>query len=75
MSYNGTNDEWKMSVVALGDCTINAGDRICQFRIQPSQKAKWWQKLRWLFTSKIEFMWVDKLNDKDRGGFGTTGVR
>ena len=74
-SFSGTNDEWKFSVIALGDCTINAGDRICQFRIQPSQKAKWWQKLRWLFTSKIEFMWVDKLNDKDRGGFGSTGVR
>ena len=74
-SYSGTNDEWKFSVIALGDCTINAGDRICQFRIQPSQKAKWWQKLRWLFTSKIEFIWVDKLNDKDRGGFGSTGVR
>ena len=44
MSYNGTNDEWKMSVVALGDCTINAGDRICQFRIQPSQKASIWTK-------------------------------
>lgn len=74
-SFSGTNDEWKFSVIALGDCTINAGDRICQFRIQPSQKAKWWQKLRWLFTSKIEFIWVDKLNDKDRGGFGSTGVR
>lgn len=74
-SFSGTNDEWKFSVIAFGDCTINAGDRICQFRIQPSQKAKWWQKLRWLFTSRIEFMWVDKLNDKDRGGFGSTGVR
>lgn len=74
-SYSGTNDEWKFNVIAFGDCTINAGDRICQFRIQPSQKAKWWQKLRWLFTSRIEFMWVDKLNDKDRGGFGSTGVR
>jgi dUTP pyrophosphatase len=74
-SYSGTIDEWKFSVIAFGDCTINAGDRICQFRIQPSQKAKWWQKLRWLFTSRIEFIWVDKLNDKDRGGFGSTGVR
>ena len=74
-SFSGTNDEWKFSVIALGDCTINAGDRICQFRIHPSQKAKWWQKLLWLFTSKIEFIWVDILNDKDRGGFGSTGVR
>lgn len=74
-SFSGTNDEWKFSVIALGDCTINAGDRICQFRIQPSQKAKWWQKLRWLFTSRIDFVWVDKLNDEDRGGFGSTGVR
>jgi dUTP pyrophosphatase len=74
-SYSGTNDEWKMSVIAFKDCTINKGDRICQFRIQPSQKAKWWQKLRWLFTSYIYFDWVDKLNDVDRGGFGTSGVR
>lgn len=74
-SYSGTNDEWKMSAVAMDDCTIEKGDRVCQFRIQPSQKATWWQKLCWLFTQNIEFIWVDKLNDKDRGGFGSSGVR
>lgn len=73
-SFSGTNDEWKMSAIAFEDCTINKGDRICQFRIQPSQKATWWQKIRWMFTSKIKFEWVDKLNDINRGGFGSSGI-
>ena len=50
------------------------GDRICQFRIQPSQKASIWTKLKWLFTNKIEFEWVDSLGNENRGGFGSTGV-
>ena len=74
-SYSGNNDIWKFPAIAYKNSCILEGERVCQFRIQPSQKAKWWQKLRWLFTSKIEFIWVDKLNDKDRGGFGSTGVR
>ena len=34
-----------------------------------------WQKLKWLFSSKIEFEWVDKLGNADRGGHGKTGVK
>jgi dUTPase len=34
-----------------------------------------WQKLKWLFTSKIEFIEVNHLGSSDRGGFGSTGHR
>ena len=55
--------------------SIKKGDRICQFRIQLSQKATFWQKLKWLFSSGIELVEVDSLNNKSRGGFGSTGVK
>jgi dUTP pyrophosphatase len=73
-SYNGDSDEWKFPVVALGSSVVGKGDRVCQFRIQLSQKATIWQKIKWLFTSKIKFEWVDSLGNQDRGGFGSTGV-
>ena len=72
MSYCGDNDEWKYNAIALNTSHIKKGDRICQFRIQLSQKATFWQKLRWLFSSKIELVQVDHLDNKDRGGFGST---
>lgn len=75
MSYRGNNDEWKVSAIFLKKANIYPIDRICQFRIQLSQKATFWQKLRWLFDNKIEFKWVDDLGSKDRGGFGSTGTR
>lgn len=74
-SYNGTNDEWRYWVTALKDTVIHKGDRICQFRIQLSQKATMWQKLRWLFTSKIKLVKVDRLNSENRCGIGSTGVK
>lgn len=73
-SYSGNNDEWKYPALALRDSvTIHPWDRICQFRIQLSQKATAWQKLRWLFSSGIKFVKVDDLGGTDRGGFGSTG--
>lgn len=78
-SYSGTNDIWKFPAFCLEDRTyqmildefgnemnvygtyINKGDRICQFRIVEKQP-------------QIEFEVVDKLDDEDRGGFGSTGV-
>lgn len=71
-TYCGNNDEWKLSVVATRHATIPAGERIAQFKIQLSQYATWWQKLKWLFSSKIEFEYVDDLESTDRGGFGST---
>lgn len=72
-SYCGNNDEWQFACIPLQDASIKKGDRICQFRIQLSQKATIWQKIKWLFSNKIEFDWVESLENKDRGGFGTTG--
>lgn len=73
-SYSGNNDIWAFPAIALRDTTILEGDRIAQFRIQPSQKASIWTKLKWLFTNKIEFVWVDSLDNEDRCGFGSTGI-
>lgn len=74
-SFNGNTDEWKYNAIAFNDTTIMEGDRICQFRIQLSQKATFWQKLRWFFSSGIELVEVNHLSDVDRGGHGTTGIR
>ena len=73
-TYCGNNDEWKFPAIALRETTIHKGDRICQFKIELSQKATIWQKIKWLFTSKIEFEQVDELSEDDRGGIGSTGT-
>ncbi len=73
-SYSGNNDIWRFPAIAFRDMAVLEGDRICQFRIQPSQKASILTKLKWLFTNKIEFVWVDSLDNENRDGFGSTGV-
>ncbi len=60
-SYCGDGDEWFMPVLALRDTTIRINDRICQFRIMKHQP-------------QITFEEVSVLPDKDRGGFGSTGI-
>ena len=72
-SYQGNKDEWKFPAIGIKDTVIKKGDRICQFRIQPSQKATFWQKLKWLLSSNIKIVEVDNLEGNDRGGFGSTG--
>lgn len=72
-AYCGPNDEWKFPALAIRDTIITAGERICQFRIQLSQKATFWQKLKWLFSSKVEIEEVDDVSSLSRGGFGSTG--
>lgn len=71
-SYCGNNDTWKFQVLSLSGTKIKKGDSICQFRIQLSQNASFWQKIKWLFSRKIKFKIVDNLSNNDRGGFGTT---
>ena len=61
-SYCGDQDMWKMPVYATRDTTIQKGDRICQFRIMENQP-------------EIVFQETEFLENKDRSGFGTTGVR
>lgn len=73
--YCGDKDEWKFNAIALRDTTINEGDRICQFRIQLSQKATMWQKIKWLLSSGIEIVEVDELDNPDRNGIGSTGIK
>lgn len=74
-SYCGDNDEWKYPVVAMRNTVIYVDDKICQFRIQLSQKATVWQKLKWLFCSGIKLVEVNKLNNSNRGGLGSTGIK
>lgn len=76
-SYCGPNDEWKMPVLAMKNTSIDELDRICQFRIMPSQKASIWTKLKWLFTGKVEFIEEEYLTNaiSNRGGLGSTGVK
>ena len=59
-SYSGDNDIWGMPVYAVEDTYIQENDRICQFRIVKKQPS-------------IKFNVVDKLLNKNRGGFGSTG--
>ena len=74
-SYKGSKDQWCLIVSPLREVKISKGDRVCQFRIQLSQKATMWQKLKWLFSSGVKLVEVDDLGDENRGGFGTTGVK
>lgn len=60
-SYSGNTDIWKFPAYAVRDTVIHKNDRICQFRINKRQP-------------EIEFEEVDKLDDQNRGGFGSTGV-
>ena len=61
-SYSGDNDEWMVPVIALRNTQIHVNDRICQFRIERRQP-------------DIVFEEVSHLDDTDRGGFGSTGIR
>ena len=59
-AYCGNEDVWGMPVMAMRDTTINAGDRICQFKIVKKQP-----------TAK--FVETADLGRCNRGGFGSTG--
>lgn len=59
-SYCGNNDIWKFPALAIRDTTIYKNERICQFRIVKKQP-------------QFDFEVVDKLDDPNRGGFGTSG--
>ena len=73
-SYRGDNDQWCFPAVSLRKTTIAKNTRLCEFRIQLSQKATVWQKLKWFFTSGIKLVEVESLNNEDREGFGSTGL-
>lgn len=74
-SYNGDIDEWKFPAFSPKGSMIQAKDRICQFRIQLSQKATVWQKIKWFLSSGIKIEKVERLNTINRGGVGSTGKK
>lgn len=59
-SYCGDTDIWMFPAEATRDVLIEKNSRICQFRIQRKM-------------GKLRFDTVDKLEDVDRGGFGSSG--
>lgn len=71
--YCGDKDEWKMPVVATRNITIPKGTRLCQFRVQLSQKATMWQKIKWIFSGAPKLKHVQTLGNPNRFGFGSTG--
>lgn len=72
-TYCGPKDEWRFHAYAVEQTHIKKGTRICQFEIVPSMKATIFQKLKWLFSNGVELIKVDKLNNKNRDGFGSSG--
>lgn len=71
-TYSSDEDVWGMPIVAFRATIIPKGTRIAQFRVQLSQKATMWQKIKWLFTSSIKIRQVASLDNEKRGGFGST---
>lgn len=58
----GENDIWRSPALAMRDTIIEEGDRICQFRIVKKMEP-------------AEFVEAEHMEDADRGGFGSTGVK
>ena len=71
--YCGSNDIWYAHLISTEDDNIEVGERIVQFRIQLSQFASVWQKIRWLFSNGVKIEYVDHLDNPNRGGIGSTG--
>lgn len=72
-SYQGDDDQWMFPAVTIRKTSIALNTRLCQFRIQLSQKATFWQKVKWLLSSGIEIVEVDSLGNNNRSGLGSTG--
>lgn len=73
-SYCGDDDQWHFPAVTLRKTSIAQNTRLCQFRIQLSQKATLWQRIKWLFVSGIELEEVQTLGNENREGLGSTGI-
>ena len=71
-SYSGNNDIWKMPVYATRDTKVCKGDRLGQFRLV--------ERMSSIFNDSsfnyqnLYIIETDQLDDKNRGGFGSTGV-
>lgn len=72
-SFNSDFDIWHFPAFSMRETSIPEGTRICQFKVQLSQFATPWQKIKWLLTRSVEFESVYTLGHEKRGGFGSTG--
>lgn len=63
-SYCGDEDEWMMPVYATRNTQIKKNERICQFRITKKMPV----------LEIIPLTENESLGNKNRGGFGSTGV-
>lgn len=61
-SYCGDNDQWYFPAYALRDTKICKNDRICQFRVMKKQPS-------------VQFDEVEVLDNNDRGGIGSSGIK
>ena len=61
-AYCGNGDIWGFPALAMRNTVIHKGDRIAQFRIAKRQP-------------KLKFVKTEVLDNRDRGGFGSSGVR
>lgn len=61
-SYCGNNDQWYFPAYALRDTKISKNDRICQFRIMKKQP-------------NVQFDEIEVLDNNDRGGIGSSGIK
>lgn len=61
-SYCGDNDEWHFPCYAMQHTMIPKNTRICQFRIFKHQPS-------------MSFVEVEELDNPDRNGLGSTGVK
>ena len=59
-SYSGDNDVWMFPALATRDVLIEKNSRICQFRIVKKM-------------DDVSLITVDKLDDANRGGLGSSG--
>lgn len=60
-TFCGDNDQWFFPALAMRDTKIEAGQRLCQFRIM--------RKMPY-----FEFDVVETMTDPDRGSHGSTGI-
>lgn len=65
-TYCGDEDEWFFPAYATRDTHIPVGARICQFRIN--------RTMSYVTHNEVNFLEVNKLNNPNRGGHGSTGV-
>ena len=69
--FSGTDDEWSIELWCTKNAKIKAGERIAQFRLVENMEGM--LNRCGGYDARIEFVFKDKLDSVNRGGFGSTG--